>query len=166
MRAFHCSWMAFFTAFFIWFAIAPLLPEIQITLDLSKEQIWTSNICSVLGTIFMRFINGPLCDKYGARILMGVLLMGCSIPCACTGAVNSAGMLFHMICLFAIFSVFISHTYTWLPIHYINTLSWTRHPSFLHWTWRIDLRLLPVLDVSYVHQGSCRHCQCPCWRMG
>ena len=91
MRAFHCSWMGFFTAFFIWFAIAPLLPEIKETLGLSKQQVWTSNICSVAGTIFMRFINGPMCDKYGARILMGVLLMCASIPCALTGLVNSAG---------------------------------------------------------------------------
>ncbi|KAL7533476.1 hypothetical protein ACHAXR_005255, partial [Thalassiosira sp. AJA248-18] len=93
MRAFHCSWMGFFTAFFIWFAIAPLLPEIAETLDLSKKQIWTSNICSVAGTIFMRFINGPLCDKYGARILMGILLMLASIPCACTGLVQSSATL-------------------------------------------------------------------------
>lgn len=60
MRAFHCSWMGFFTAFFIWFAIAPLLPEIKETLGLTKQQVWTSNICSVAGTIFMRFINGPM----------------------------------------------------------------------------------------------------------
>lgn len=68
MRAFHCSWFCFFTAFFIWFAIAPLLPEVKETLGLTKQQVWTSNICSVAGTIFLRFVNGPLCDKYGARI--------------------------------------------------------------------------------------------------
>lgn len=90
MRAFHCSWGCFFTAFFIWFAIAPLLSEVKITLGLSKKQIWTSNICSVAGTILLRFINGPLCDKYGARIPMGIILASASIPCACTGLVNSA----------------------------------------------------------------------------
>jgi hypothetical protein len=89
MRAFHMSWFAFFMAFFIWFAIAPLLPEIAKTLDLNKQQVWTSNICSVAGTIFLRFINGPLCDKYGARIPMGFMLMFASIPCACTGLANS-----------------------------------------------------------------------------
>ena len=70
MRAFHCSWFCFFIAFFIWFAIAPLLPEVKETLGLTKKEIWTSNICSVAGTIFLRFINGPLCDKYGPRIPM------------------------------------------------------------------------------------------------
>lgn len=93
MRAFHCSWFCFFTAFFIWFAIAPLLPEVKETLGLSKQQIWTSNICSVAGTIFMRFINGPLCDKYGARVLMGVILFAASIPCALTGLVQSSAQL-------------------------------------------------------------------------
>ena len=90
MRAFHCSWFCFFTAFFIWFAIAPLLPEMKITLGLSKQEIWTSNICSVAGTIFMRFVNGPICDKYGARIPMGVILVFASIPCAMTGLVSNA----------------------------------------------------------------------------
>jgi NNP family nitrate/nitrite transporter-like MFS transporter len=90
MRAFHCSWFCFFTAFFIWFAIAPLMPEIKTTLGLDKQQIWTSNICSVAGTIFMRFVNGPICDKYGARIPMGFILVGASIPCAMTGLVTNA----------------------------------------------------------------------------
>lgn len=90
MRAFHCSWFCFFIAFFIWFAIAPLLPEVKQTLGISKQQIWTSNICSVAGTIFLRFVNGPMCDKYGARIPMGSILIFASIPCALTGLVNSA----------------------------------------------------------------------------
>mmetsp|Transcript_3240 Transcript_3240/g.4896 ORF Transcript_3240/g.4896 Transcript_3240/m.4896 type:complete len:475 (+) Transcript_3240:131-1555(+) len=90
MRAFHCSWWSFFIAFFIWFAIAPLLSEVKNTLKLSKEEIWTSNIMSVAGTVVMRFLLGPLCDKYGARILMGIVLMGASIPCALTGLVDSA----------------------------------------------------------------------------
>jgi NNP family nitrate/nitrite transporter-like MFS transporter len=90
MRAFHCSWWTFFVAFFIWFAISPLLSEVKISLDISKQDIWTSNICSVAGTIVMRFVLGPLCDKYGARTLMGFVLMGASIPCALIGLVNSA----------------------------------------------------------------------------
>ena len=41
----------------------------------------------------MRFVLGPLCYKFGARILMGIVLMGASIPCACIGLVNSAATL-------------------------------------------------------------------------
>lgn len=90
MRAFHCSWWGFFIAFFIWFAIAPLLSEIRTTLNLSKQEIWTSSIVGVAGTIFMRFLLGPLCDKFGARILMALILCLASIPTALTGLVNSA----------------------------------------------------------------------------
>lgn len=90
MRAFHCSWMGFFIAFFIWFAIAPLLSEIKEDLGLTKQEIWTSSIVGVAGTILMRFILGPACDKFGARIPMAAVLCFASIPTACTGLVNSA----------------------------------------------------------------------------
>jgi NNP family nitrate/nitrite transporter-like MFS transporter len=90
MRAFHCSWWGFFIAFFIWFAPAPLLSEIRSTLGLSKQQIWTSNIVGVGGTIFMRFLLGPACDKYGARVLFAVVLCVASIPTSMLGLVNSA----------------------------------------------------------------------------
>jgi len=78
-------------AFFIWFAITPLLSEIKDTLELSKEEVWTSSIVGVGGTIAMRFILGPLCDKFGAKIIMAGVLCVASIPCALTGLVNSAG---------------------------------------------------------------------------
>jgi MFS transporter, NNP family, nitrate/nitrite transporter len=90
MRAFHMSWWGFFMAFFIWFAIAPLLSEIKVTLGIDKQQIWTSSIIGVGGTIFMRFLLGPGCDKYGARILFAGVLCVAAIPTACTGLVNSA----------------------------------------------------------------------------
>ena len=90
MRAFHCSWWGFFIAFFIWFAIAPLLSEIKVTLGLTKQELWTSSIVVVGGTIMMRFVNGPLCDKFGARIPYTIILCFASIPCALTGTVNSA----------------------------------------------------------------------------
>jgi NNP family nitrate/nitrite transporter-like MFS transporter len=90
MRAFHCAWWGFFIAFFIWFSIAPLLGEIRKTLHLTKKQVWTSNIVGVAGTILMRFLLGPLCDKFGARTLFAVVLIMASIPTACTGLVNSA----------------------------------------------------------------------------
>jgi len=89
MRAFHCAWWAFFIAFFIWFSIAPLLPEIRDELKLDKQQIWTSSIVSVAGTIFMRFILGPVCDKFGARIAFAIVLCFASIPTACTGLVQN-----------------------------------------------------------------------------
>eukprot|EP00538_Stauroneis_constricta_P002322 CAMPEP_0119561328 /NCGR_PEP_ID=MMETSP1352-20130426/17272_1 /TAXON_ID=265584 /ORGANISM="Stauroneis constricta, Strain CCMP1120" /LENGTH=484 /DNA_ID=CAMNT_0007609505 /DNA_START=93 /DNA_END=1547 /DNA_ORIENTATION=- len=90
MRAFHCSWWSFFIAFFIWFAISPLLSEISEDLGLTKQEIWTSSIAGVGGTIAVRFVVGPLCDKFGARVLFAVMLCGASIPTAMTGLINSA----------------------------------------------------------------------------
>eukprot|EP00529_Nitzschia_sp_RCC80_P022732 CAMPEP_0113445854 /NCGR_PEP_ID=MMETSP0014_2-20120614/3402_1 /TAXON_ID=2857 /ORGANISM="Nitzschia sp." /LENGTH=488 /DNA_ID=CAMNT_0000336921 /DNA_START=99 /DNA_END=1565 /DNA_ORIENTATION=+ /assembly_acc=CAM_ASM_000159 len=90
MRAFHCTWFAFFVAFFIWFAIGPLLPQIQNDLDLTGREIWTSSIAGVGSTIFVRFLLGPLCDKYGARILYLIILCAASFPTACIGLINSA----------------------------------------------------------------------------
>jgi MFS transporter, NNP family, nitrate/nitrite transporter len=90
MRSFHVNWFGFFMAFFIWFAITPLLSEIKDTLKLTKQEVWTSSIVGVSGTITMRFILGPLIDKYGARIPFTFVLCLCAIPTACTGFVNSA----------------------------------------------------------------------------
>lgn len=93
MRAFHCSWLSFFIAFFVWFAITPLIPEIRKTLGLSNKEIWTSSIAGVGGTILVRFLLGPLCDIYGARTLFSVVLCLAAIPTALTGFVNDANSL-------------------------------------------------------------------------
>ena len=90
MRAFHCNWFGFFLGFCVWYAIAPLLSEIKKTLNLTKEEIWTSSIVAVSSTIFMRFLLGPLCDKFGPRVLFCCIICFASIPTAMTGLVNSA----------------------------------------------------------------------------
>lgn len=90
MRAFHCAWWGYFIAFNLWFAAAPLLSEIRVSLDISNSEIWTSSIAGVGGTVFMRFLLGPLCDKYGARVLYLLVLCAASIPTACTGLVHTA----------------------------------------------------------------------------
>jgi MFS transporter, NNP family, nitrate/nitrite transporter len=89
MRAFHCCWWSFFIAFFTWFSISPLLGDIRDDLNLTKNQIWDSTIASVGGTIGIRFVLGPLCDKYGARDLFAILLCLAAIPAACVGFVQS-----------------------------------------------------------------------------
>jgi MFS transporter, NNP family, nitrate/nitrite transporter len=89
-RAFHCAWFSFFNAFFVWFSITPLQAEIRKSLGLTTQELWTASIVGVGGTIFMRFLLGPLCDKYGSRILMSTVLCLAAIPCAMTGLVNSA----------------------------------------------------------------------------
>ena len=93
MRAFHYSWWSFFVAFFIWFSIAPLLPEVRKTLHLTDQDIWSTNIVAVSGDIVLRFVFGAVCDKYGARIPMAAVLIAASIPTAMTGLVHSLNSL-------------------------------------------------------------------------
>lgn len=87
MRAFHASWMLFFTSFFVQFSQAPLLPEIQASLSLSKRDIWWTNLWMMAGGVPMRFLMGPLCDKYGARTVMTTVVALAAIPCTMTGLV-------------------------------------------------------------------------------
>lgn len=84
------SWFAFFMAFFMWFSIVPLLPQIKDTLNLTKEDLWTSTIAGFGSTILVRLVLGPLCDVYGPRCLFSGVLIAASIPTACTGFVNSS----------------------------------------------------------------------------
>ncbi|KAL7487690.1 hypothetical protein ACHAW6_013254 [Cyclotella cf. meneghiniana] len=90
MRAFHFAWIAFFLVFLAWFSIAPLLSEVQESLGLTKQQIWTSSICSVAGGLVTRCIMGVLCDIYGARLMSALVLFACGIPTCFTGLVNTS----------------------------------------------------------------------------
>ena len=89
MRAFHMSWMAFFTAFVAWFAAAPLMPLIRDDLGLTKAQIGNSVIASVAITFFARLAVGWLLDHYGPRRIYAALLMLGAIPVMCLGLANS-----------------------------------------------------------------------------
>ncbi|KAG7358794.1 high affinity nitrate/nitrite transporter transmembrane protein [Nitzschia inconspicua] len=85
MRAMHASWICFFASYSVQFAMAPLLPQLELSLNLSKQDIWLSNVWMVVGGIPMRFILGPLCDTHGPRFVMCVMLLACAIPCALSG---------------------------------------------------------------------------------
>jgi NNP family nitrate/nitrite transporter-like MFS transporter len=95
LQLFVSSWFclirwSFFIAFFSWFAITPLLSEIQQDLHLTKKEIWTSSVASVGSTILVRVLLGPACDKFGARVLFSLILTTTAIPTACTGLIQSA----------------------------------------------------------------------------
>ncbi|KAK5082201.1 hypothetical protein LTR05_007344 [Lithohypha guttulata] len=63
-------------------------------LDLSTVDVANSNIAALTGTLIVRFVAGPLCDRFGPRYtFIGVLLCG-SIPTALAGAVyNVQGLI-------------------------------------------------------------------------
>lgn len=82
MRAFHMSWLAFFTCFVAWFGVAPLMPLLREEFQLSGAQVGRTMIASVAGTIFARLLIGPLCDKYGPRRMYTWLLALGALPVA------------------------------------------------------------------------------------
>lgn len=90
MRAFHFAWFGFFMAFVSWFSFAPLMKEIKKDLGMTKNEVYEANIASVSSTVLSRFVVGPLCDTFGARIVSTSLLIMGSIPTAFGGLVNSA----------------------------------------------------------------------------
>ena len=89
MRAFHVTWFAFFLCFFGWFGIAPLMAVVREELLLTKAQIGNTIIASVAITVLVRLLIGPLCDRYGARLVYSALLIFGSIPVMGIGLANS-----------------------------------------------------------------------------
>lgn len=85
MRGFHFAWMSFFVAFFTWFAIAPLLSEVAMSLELNREQIWTSNVFGVAGSAVTRVLIGPINDIYGPRWTISATLLLSAIPTGFAG---------------------------------------------------------------------------------
>jgi nitrate/nitrite transporter NarK len=71
-----------------------LLPEIKVSLNLTKAEVWMSNIWSMIGGVPLLFMSGPLSDKCGGRLMTTLLLALIAIPCV-TGLVTTLnGLLF------------------------------------------------------------------------
>lgn len=75
MRAFHTSWFGFFAAFFSTYAAASLMPYIATDLQLTVQQKTDSATAAVAGTIAFRLTMGLICEKFGARKGLAVLLL-------------------------------------------------------------------------------------------
>jgi len=89
IRTFHMTWFAFFSAFFAWFGIAPLMVIIREEMHLTKEQVGWTIIASVAATVFARFFVGWLCDRIGPRLAYTYLLIFGAIPVAGIGLADN-----------------------------------------------------------------------------
>ena len=89
MRAFHMAWLAFFLCFFGWFGLAPMLAVVRDDLGLTTDQIVTTNMVAVAGTVLMRIFVGWLCDKLGPRTTYTWLLVLGSLPVMAVGLSSS-----------------------------------------------------------------------------
>ncbi len=81
IRILHCTWMAFFISFMVWFNHAPLMVLISESLKLSKSEVKTILILNVALTIPARIIIGILVDKFGPKRTYSSLLLLGSVPC-------------------------------------------------------------------------------------
>ena len=88
IRTFHMTWFAFFSCFFAWFGIAPLMIIVRDELQLTKSQVGWSIIASVAVTVFAFFI-GWLCDRIGPRLSYTYLLIFGAFPVAGIGLADS-----------------------------------------------------------------------------
>ncbi|KAJ1627297.1 major facilitator superfamily domain-containing protein, partial [Pavlovales sp. CCMP2436] len=109
MRAFHLDWLAFFFAFFAWFAVNPLVIYIRISLNLCSNGNWDTftkasqckcnlacktvlangNILSAVGSIAMRLVMGTLVENVGPRRAMAFIVFAFAIPTAGLGLVTT-----------------------------------------------------------------------------
>ncbi|KAL2154318.1 hypothetical protein VTH82DRAFT_2994 [Thermothelomyces myriococcoides] len=90
-RVFFFSWFGFMIAFWAWYTFPPLLTHtIKNDLGLSPTEVANSNIVSLCVTLVVRLIAGPLCDKFGPRIVFGGLLLIGSIPLGLAPLVRNA----------------------------------------------------------------------------
>lgn len=89
IRTFQMTWFAFFSCFFAWFGIAPLMIIVRDELQLTKSQVGWSIIASVAVTVFARFFIGWLCDRIGPRLSYTYLLIFGAFPVAGIGLADS-----------------------------------------------------------------------------
>ncbi|KAJ6145743.1 hypothetical protein N7470_009638 [Penicillium chermesinum] len=89
-RVFFFSWLGFMVAFLSWYAFPPLLTDtIKKDLHMSRADVANSNIVALLATLLVRLVSGPLCDRFGPRLVFVGLLLAGAIPTAMAGLVTT-----------------------------------------------------------------------------
>ena len=74
-------------SFIQWFSFAPLMPTLKSSLKLTDNDIKYANFASVSTTVITRVIVGPMCDSYGPKVTLAVILVVSAIPSLLAGLV-------------------------------------------------------------------------------
>ncbi|TRW49648.1 NarK family nitrate/nitrite MFS transporter [Aliidiomarina halalkaliphila] len=125
IKTLHLTWFAFFLTFAVWFAHAPLLASIQVSLDLTDAQIRALLILNVAITIPARIIVGMLVDRYGPRLIYAILLITSAFLCIgfafATTYTSLAVFRFLLGFVGAGFVIGIRLVSEWFPAHQVGT---------------------------------------------
>lgn len=118
-KALTLSTIAFAISFAVWGMISPLAKTFQTTLHLSETQVWAMIATPVLLGSIIRLPMGMLADRFGGRIVFGLLLLFISLPAyMLSKATSYSDMMFWGLLLGMAgtsFSVGVAFTSTWFP---------------------------------------------------
>lgn len=118
-RALGLSTVAFAIAFAVWGMIAPMAKTFQTMLHLTEQQTWLLIAVPVLLGSIGRLPIGMLADRFGGRIVFGVLLLFISLPAFALSFAHSytALLIGGLVLGFAgtSFSVGVAFTSKWFP---------------------------------------------------
>ncbi|OMO78286.1 Major facilitator superfamily [Corchorus capsularis] len=104
MRAFHLSWISFFSCFVSTFAAPPLLPIIRDNLNLTSTDIGNAGIAAVSGAVFARLAMGTACDLFGPRLASASLIL-LTTPAVYFTSIASSPVSFLLVRFFTGFSI-------------------------------------------------------------
>jgi NNP family nitrate/nitrite transporter-like MFS transporter len=130
---FHLGWLGFWVAFMSWFAFSPLITlTIKADLKLTQAQIGNSNILSLVSTLLVRAVAGPLCDRFGPRLVFAGVLLAGAIPTICVPAVtNVTGLIIVRFAIGILGGSFVPCQVSFLYTTFIRTNSFFRHGAQL-----------------------------------
>lgn len=118
-RALILSTLAFAISFALWGMIAPLAKTFQTALNLSEQQVWLLIATPVILGSLMRLPMGMMADRFGGRIVLGVLLLFIAIAALLLSLAHSYAQLLFWALILGMagtsFSVGIAFTTKWFP---------------------------------------------------
>lgn len=80
IMALHKTWFAFFSTFYVWFNIAPLITTIIKYTDFTLPQMKLILVCNVAMTVPGRVLIGLISDRWGPRKTFSVIMIVLAIP--------------------------------------------------------------------------------------
>jgi MFS transporter, NNP family, nitrate/nitrite transporter len=118
-RALALSTVAFAISFAVWGMIAPMAKTFQTALNLSEQQTWMLIATPVLLGSVIRLPMGMLADRFGGRMVFGILLLFVALPAFMLSRAASYNELLFWALLLGMagtsFSVGVAFTSKWFP---------------------------------------------------